>query len=748
VARTKLEASDSLISRIVTAINWIIAFLLVLVLALVYWYAWRPLPQRSGIIGLPVSAPVSVTFDSLGEPHIKAASEEDALIAQGYVTAQDRLWQMDAVRRAAAGDLAEIVGAAAIENDREARRLGIRRAAEANYLTLPPQDRAALAAYTLGVNAFISTHLDDLPVEFSLLRYQPRPWSAVDSLLVDLQMFRTLTASWRDELAKRRMLMHGDPQKVEFLFAQRTGSEVQPGSNAWAIAGSRTASGKPMLSNDMHLDFSLPGIWYMTHLEAPGLNVAGVTLPGSPGIIVGHNQHIAWGFTNLGFDVQDLYLEQLDERTGRYLYRGQIERARPDVEFIRVKGKASEEMLVWITRHGPHFVTEGADHMTVRWEIADPSFLQYPVLEYDKAQNWQQFLTAMARFPGPSQNVVYADADGNIGYHAVGKLPIRHGFNGDVPVDGSKGEFEWDGYIPFDQLPSAFNPSRGMIVSANQNPFPTDYAYPVHGEFAPPARSREIFHLLSVHTGWQPGQMLSVQTDVYSEWLRFLASQVVIAYQKHGPRSPALDQAVDILRSWNGQMEKSLSAPFLISLVYQNVRAAVAESASPGNANVYGYSMAPGVIELLLRQRPAGWFRDYDEMLVRALTNAVEEGSRAQGSNLQRWQYGAWLRLDLNHPVVHQIPLVGRYFDIGPVAMSGSGTSIKQTTRVLGPSMRMTAETGNWTNSLLNIVTGESGQVLSRHYTDQWASYYAGRSFPMQFTHVDAKSSLIFQPLP
>ncbi|MGA2773008.1 MAG: penicillin acylase family protein, partial [Bryobacteraceae bacterium] len=302
--------------------NFAIAILLAVALALVYWYAWRPLPQRSGAIDAPIDASAAVSFDALGVPHIRAASQEDALFVQGYVTAQDRLWQMDALRRYAGGDLAEILGPAGLDSDRESRRLRLRRIAEDAYVALPPEDRATLAAYARGVNHFIATHPGGLPLEFTLLGYQPRPWSAVDTLLLCLHMFRTLTTTWRNEIIKRNMMAEGDPQKVDFLFPVRATGDVQPGSNAWAIAGSHTASGKPLLSNDMHLEYSLPGIWYMAHLQAPGLDVSGVTLPGVPGVMVGHNQRIAWGITNLQFDVQDLYIEKFDDRTGRYLYRG------------------------------------------------------------------------------------------------------------------------------------------------------------------------------------------------------------------------------------------------------------------------------------------------------------------------------------------------------------------------------------------------------------------------------------------
>lgn len=732
--------------HIVKYVNLAILVVLLAALALVYWYGWRSLPQRSGTIAAPVANAVTVDFDAVGEPHIRATSEEDALVVQGYVTAQDRLWQMDALRRLSAGDLAEVLGPALVESDRESRRLRLRRVAEAAYVNLPAADRAALAAYTRGVNAFIATHRDRLPVEFTLLRYEPRPWSAIDCILISLHMFRTLTMTWSNDLLKQRMLRAGDAKKVNFLFPVRAGTEVQPGSNAWVVSGTRTASGKPLLSNDTHLEYSLPVIWYMTHLEAPRLDVAGVAIPGLPGVVIGHNARIAWGITNLQFDVQDLYLEKFDERTGQYLYQGHVEQARREPEVIRVKGGQVVEFPVWVTRHGPLFLSDGADRMALRWVVEDAGIYQYPVLEYDRAQNWQQFTAALARFPGPGSNFVYADVDGNIGYHAAGKLPKRRGFAGDVPVDGASGEFEWDGYVPFDQLPAAFNPPRGMIVSSNQNPFPADALYPVNGNFAPPARSSQVFQRLSAHNGWRAEQMLGIQTDIYSGPLKLLATQVLAAYGKKKPGNAVLDQAAGFLRAWNGQMDKDLAAPFLISLIYQHVRTAVAASAAPDQAAAYDFTLAPVVVEQLLAQRPVGWFPVYDAMLVKAFTDAVEEGTRIEGRDLARWRYGNYWRVALNHPVLHQVPVIGRYFDIGTVAMSGAASTVKQTTLRLAPSMRMDADLGDWERSWLNVQIGQSGQPLSSHYKDQWASYYRGTSFPMQFGKVEAKSTIKFQP--
>jgi penicillin amidase len=725
-------------------VNSAIGIALAAALALVYWYAWRPLPQRSGRVEAPIGAAATASFDALGVPHIRAASLEDALFVQGYVTAQDRLFQMDGLRRLAAGDLAEILGPAYLESDRDARRLRMRRIAETAYLTLPATDRAALAAYARGVNRFIATHENDLPLEFTLLRYQPHPWSVVDSLLVCLYMYRDLTTTWRDQILKRDMLANGDRDKVEFLFPVDAGAGPQPGSNAWAIAGALTASGKPLLSNDIHLGYSLPGIWYMTHIQAPGMDVSGVALPGAPGVLVGHNQRIAWGITNLQFGVQDLYVERFDDRTGRYLYRGQVEQARLEREVIRIKGQPPAEQAVWVTRHGPLYVTEGNRQMALRWTAAEPGVLQYPILDIDRAQNWQQFTAALERFPGPGLNFVYADTGGNIGFHVAGKLPMRRGYKGDVPVDGSSGDFDWDGMIPFDQLPGAFNPPSGIIVSANQNTFPADFPYPVTGNFAAPGRARQIRDLLTARGKWRAEDLLAVQKDVYSAFHKFLAAQLVAAYDRRHAANPALDPAIALLRGWNGQMDKDQAAPFLVTLAYQYLRTAAAESAAPSTGAQYQFTLAPVALEKLLRERPDGWFLDYDETLLRALADAAEEARRIEGPDIKKWQYGASFRVAIDNPVIHRVPVVGKYFDIGPVPMSGATSTVKQTTRTLAPSMRMDADLGDWERSLLNVQIGQSGQVFSSHYKDEWAAWYYARSFPMQYGHVEVKSALEF----
>lgn len=730
------------VNRALRYVNAVTGIALVVAAIAVYWFMWRPMPQVSGTLTAGVAASVTVARDALGVPHINASSIEDALFAQGYVTAQDRLWQMDAIRRLASGELAEIVGAAAVESDKEARRLRLRRAAEDHVKTMPAADRVWLAAYARGVNEYIDSHRANLPPEFRLLRYQPRPWSMADSIVVALHMYRTLTSSWKDELEKSQMLDGGDASKVAALFPIRTGREIIPGSNAWAVAGSRSETGKPILANDPHLEFSFPSTWYQVHLQGGPMDVIGVSLPGVPTVIVGHNQRIAWGVTNLGFDVQDLYIEKLDVSSGRYLFRGAIEQAKPEVEQIAVKDAPAQTMQTWITRHGAASINDRGRMLALRWTATEQGF-QFPFVEINTAKNWTEFRTALKRFPGPGQNFVYADIDGNIGYQATGKLPIRTNYSGDLPVDGSSGEFEWQGYIPFEELPTAYNPPSGMVVTANQNPWPISNSARVNGQFAPPYRSAQIDARLRSKAKWKPEEMLSIQTDVYSGFLKFVAEATIQAAEK---KNSAQESALKILKEWNGQMNKDLSAPFIATLTYQHIRLALAEKASPRKGVIYDYEMAPSVVEKLLRDRPKDWFDSWNAVISQSFTDAIEEGQRIQGSDPTKWQWGQYLQVNLQHPVLSRLPWAGKYFQLPATAMNGSSTTVKQTSRRLGPSMRFIADLSNWDGSFNNLTIGQSDHYFSGHFKDQWLAYLNGTSFPMQFGKVIAKDTLTIEP--
>ncbi len=743
-----------MLSRLLRIVNVSVALLLVLVAVAIYWYAVRPLPQTSGELSAPISGPATVKRDARGVPHIEASSWQDAIFLQGFVTAQDRLWQMDVLRRFGAGELAEVFGRAALPADQESRRMRMRAIAEAQATSLRPSDRAVLVAYARGVSFFIDTHRDRYSLEFSLPGhgYDPRNWSVTDSLLVGLVMFRDLSNSWKFELDKGTLFADsGNPVRVRTLFPAVQGEYVSPGSNAWAVSGAHTMDGKPMAANDPHLEFGIPPTWYLAHLKAPGLNVAGASLPGVPSVITGHNDRIAWGVTNVQADVMDLYAERLDQRTGRYLFKGAVEQAQLDRQVIGVRGQKPLVLNTWVTRHGPVLTEAGGRVYSMRWTAAEG--FTFPFFDVDRATNWNDFRTALHDFWGPAQNFVFADRAGNIGYQATGKIPIRRNFDGDVPLDGASGDFEWDGFIPFEQLPSIYNPASGIIATANQNPFPHGYPYRVDGNFHDRYRIAQIRGRLRAKPKLSVDDMLAIQKDVYSAYDSFLAEEIIAALEKRGTQDALVRESVEVLRRWNGQMDKDLAAPMITellttrlgkSLVLTLLQAATSRPAVPA------ILPRPEIIQDLLETRPAGWVagNDWDRWLLENLTAALAEGRQRQGTPVSKWKWGRLLEWKFAHPIGKQLPLVDVYFDIGPVQMSGSGTTVKQTTATLGPSERMVADLADWDKSVQNLTTGESGNVASKHYKDQWPAYYVGKSLPMEFDHIDAKEVLRIRPAP
>lgn len=762
--------------RLVRIINVTLAVAAALAIFAIYWYAVRPLPKTSGEIRAPIHAPAKIERDARGVPHIEAASWQDAVFLQGYVTAQDRLWQMDTLRRLGAGRLAEVFGSVALNADEHSRRMRMEQIAEAGESHLRPEDLALFAAYARGVNAFIDAHRDDYSLEFSLPghAYDPRPWRISDSLVIALDMYRDLTDTSRIAFDKGRFFENtNDPGKAHLLFPAIEGGYVSPGSNAWAVSGAHSTDGKPILANDPHLAYSIPGIWYLVQLKAPGLDVSGATVPGVPSVIIGHNAQIAWGATNLEADTMDLYTEQIDQRTGRYLFDGKQWQAALDRQMIGVRGAKPVEIDTWITRHGPILAHENGKSFSMRWTAAEG--FGFPFFDIDRARNWQQFRAALANFWGPCQNFVYADRAGNIGYQAAGKIPIRRGFATGVPLDGSSGKFEWDGYISYSQLPSYYNPKSGIIATSNQDPFPPGYPFAVDGTYADTYRVNQVRALLAAKKKLTIRDMLVAQKDVYSAFDFYLAQQALGAVAKCGSRDPLVKEALPVLRRWNGQMDKGEAAPMVTQLLYNQMADWLTESllkpkaamrvlteewpfagdAQTGTRSaksvvsfVPDLMPRPAVVQKLLESRPAGWVpRDeWDRWIVGRLAAALEDGRKAQGSPVSRWKWGRLLQWKLVQPVGNSIPLAAQFFNIGPAPMSGSSTTVKQTTATLGPSERMVADTGNWDKSVQNLLAGESGFVASGHYKDQWRSYYNGTSFPMEFNRIDAKEVLNVLP--
>jgi penicillin amidase len=783
---------------------WLIAVLLIIGLLLaarLYTIARSALPELDGTISVHgISGPVSVIRDSHGVPTIEAATLDNLFFAQGYVTAQDRLFQMDLMRRAAAGELSEIVGDLALKHDRQQRILGLRAEADRSVQTVTAEDRAQFGAYARGVNAYIDSHRDRLPLEFRLLHYSPRPWTVEASFVIAYQMVETLSTSPKAALERERILAKLGPELTADLYVNSSWRdhppsarapapdavppETQParssvissvfrgvdssellrpwlepllgedvtlslGSNNWVISGKHTVSGKPLLSNDMHLGHQMPNLWYEAHLRSGDFDVAGVTLPGYPFVIVGHNRRLAWANTNIGPTVQDAYIENFNA-SGQYLTPEGWKQPEVRHELIHVKGQPDVSLDVEITRHGP-IVTELAPGETrklaLRWTLYDGA--RHPFFHIDSAHNWEQFRRALSEFDAPGQNVVYADVDGNIGYQATGKVPIRASGDGSLPVDGSNNAHEWTGYIPFDKLPSVLNPPSGIIATANARITPDKYPFSISVEWEAPWRVERIYHVLGSGKKFSASDMLVLETDIYSELDRLLADQLVYAVDHAKNPSARAQQAAEILRQWNGQMDADSAAPTIATrarlelkrMLLEGKLGAAPESstqngaiAAPLSWQTYHWMMETVWLENVLSHRPARWlpsdYSSYDDLLA----TAVEQAEKKAPPDLNAWKWGAEESVTIQNPVLGKIPVLQRWTGPGKKPQSGSGYTVKAAGRDHGPSERFTADLSNLDQSTLNLVTGESGNFLSPNYMDQWKAWYTGYTFVLPFS--------------
>jgi penicillin amidase len=762
----------------------LILFIIALVAGAAAWLYWRThvcLPQLDGTAPVPgLKARVEVRRDARGVPHIRAQSLDDLLFAQGYVTAQDRLWQMDLSRRLAHGDLSEIFGERALRLDIENRTLGFRQASERAVGELNSHSRLMLEAYTRGVNAFISTHQDRLPVEFLTLRYRPRPWQEKDSIAVALNMAKTLNTSWDDELMRERVCAKVGRELCTNLFPERSpldrpvaeplaapgtspwhgqGAALEPladndpvlatlttaaaaradlGSNNWVVSGSHTQSGEPLLANDPHLGHSVPSVWYLIHLKAPGLNVSGASLPGLPAVIIGHNERIAWGVTNTGPDVQDLYVESFDFRDPRkYLYNGHWVEATAREEVIKVRGGRDYSFTVMTTRHGPIISHDGGRELALRWTALEPGGLRFPFLQVDQAQNWQGFTSALRDYAGPMQNFVYADVDGNVGFYAAGRVPIRKHGDGTVPSSGSSEEHDWTGYIPFEGLPHAYNPPSGIIATANGRIVPDAYPWFIARMWASPYRTARIFELLEAGKRLTVADMLRIQTDIHSLEDVWLARQLLAAAAKCPAQGADAQYALSLLVSWDGESRADSAATLVCQVTRRALRERILKPKLGNGLSGYRWPMSTVFLENVLTNGCTRWLppgdADFNVTLVRSLEEGVRRIPQLVGSrDHAAWRWGDTIPLTFQHPL-GSLGFFGRWLNVGPFPQAGTSSTVKQTTSSHGVSMRLVVDLSDFDKSVQNVTLGQSGQVFSPHYRDQFEAWYSGRSFPMLF---------------
>jgi acyl-homoserine lactone acylase PvdQ len=907
----------------------LVALVLVAIGAGVLWLrsaTKAALPVLDGDLHLAgLSAPVTVRRDAHGVPHIAAGTEDDLFMAQGYVAAQDRLWQMDMFRRNANGELAEILGPSLVPHDRMQRVFQFRNIARRIYTSLSADDRRRLDDYARGVNAFIDTHRDTLPPEFKLLFYRPQPWAGPDSISIGLMMVQTLDTHWDVKLAREEISadLHNpkleadlypvgswrdhpptgiqidlsqphpvppptedtedddEPTKASLRDEGRAGSALMagdagpstalrsaqddggwsefvashpsdknkdvarmghpaqddrgwsefvgsrpsdknedvarmghpaqddrgwsefvashpsdknkdvarmghpafevvpavtryashdaqddgvvgvdqtahedlgdlrtllgrsacagcwPGSNNWVIAGRHTASGKPLLSNDMHLSLTEPNIWIMADLSAPRFHAAGVTLPGMPFVIAGHNDHVAWGFTALIADVEDLYIEHLDGK-GNYQAADSTWKPLTAVhETIHVRGGKDVELDVQFTAHGPlmnPLFRRPIHPFSLKWTAFDPSLNSLPLYGLNTAPGCTEFTTALADWDWPTQNVVCSDDQGHIAYHAVGRVPLRPGGLVGVPIQDAN--HEWQGYIPFDSMPGVYDPPSGFLATANSRVTTDKSPYQLSLEWVDPYRAERIYKALQGRDQLTPKDLLAVQTDIYSEVNQELAHRFAYAID-HTPGSDArLRQAADIMRSWDGRLTTDSSAASLVTQARRAFAPLVLEPKLGKDAGDYTWAESDFAEEEIVMHASPDWlpkgYKNWDALLTAAVERGMEQGKAP--ADVSRWAYGNWHVIDIEHPLAGFLPLIGRTAGTGEQPLSGDDTTVKQVGRAFGPSQRFTMDWSNIDGSTENIVLGESGNPLSPYFRDQWNDYYNGTTFALPYT--------------
>jgi penicillin G amidase len=790
--------------------------LLVLVGEGAYVYLRQSLATVEGEVKLTgLQAAAEIIRDHHAVPHIYAGNKHDAHFALGYVHAQDRLWQMEMNRRIAAGRLAEILGESALDTDKFLRTLGIRRTAEATLKNLDKETMEALNAYAAGVNAFISNNKRTLPPEFLILGVKPEPWAPADSVAWIKMMAWDLGGNWRQELLRMQLSQKLSPRQIaEFLppypgdapmitpdlsklYAglqedavrlARIAPENLPegaGSNNWVVNGNKSESGKPLLANDPHLALAAPAIWYFAHLAAPGLNVIGATLPGVPNVVLGRNERIAWGFTNTGPDTQDLYVEKIDaQNPANYLTPTGPQPFQTVNEIIKVKGQPDINLAIRLSRHGPIVsdvskpigaATPKGYVIAFQWTtLRDDDLSIQAGIKMNRANNWTEFRQAARDFHSPQQNMVYADVDGNIGFIAPGRIPIRkieNDLKGLAPAPGWDAKYDWAGFIPFEELPQSFNPAAGQVATANNKITPQGYKYYITSEWVAPYRVNRINAMLAAKELHTQDSFSRIQNDVKSQMVADF--KPLFDAIKLGPDvGIASKAAYDLVKGWDGEMRRNDAAPLIFAAWHRELTKLIyADELGPDLFKTAWDQRSVFLYHVLKNENGQGIWCDNvttqpketcDEVVAQALILAADDLTLRYGTNITKWRWGdAHFALSEHRPFGKQA-LLAKWFDI-TVPTGGDTYSINVGRHNINneqqpfanrhaASLRAIYDLADLNRSRYIHSTGQSGNRLSPHYAD-FANLWSSSETLVMTTNrsdieKDIKGRLSLTPLP
>lgn len=764
-----------------------IGIVVILFLAGVYinHFLHKGIPRHSGEVTLTgLGAEVEILRDASGIPHIYASREADAYFALGYAMAQDRLFQMEFLRAAGNGSLSEILGESMIGADKFLKKIMLRpQNPKAIFDGYPQQVQDMLSHFVDGVNSFIQAD-PDLPVEFRLLGHTPPAWDLGDILAIAKLQSWQLSYNYDSELIYRQINEKLDPEKTAELFPYYSPDHIKimdefgdgvngdmtllsqskelrallgtnGGSNSWVVSGERSASGKPILSNDPHLHgSSLPGPWYFAQLSAPGLDVGGGFFPGLPACLIGHNRNIAWGLTNMGPDVQDLFIEEVNpDDPYQYLYQETWVDFEVIPEAIRIKDKEAddgfrvEEFEIRKSIHGP-VVKDEDEVLALAWTGHHFYGEIEAVYRLNHASDWGEFTSALSHFSTAPQNFIYADVEGNIGYYGAGKVPIRKSGSGLFPVPGHTGEYDWTGYIPFEDMPHMYNPEGGMIVTANAEPHGMDYPYPMPGEYAPEFRTKRIRDLIQATDKLTPEDMGNIQQDQKSYLAPiFLQYLLPVIPEDRSEVKSALanwDHVLDA-EGYEGSIYRQTLDTFLRLILTDELGSELAET------YLSTWYIATNRWLLMLEDNENPWFdkvdtevtETRDDLLAEAFAEAMAQLEETyETPDIEAWKWGTIHDIVFHHVFEAQGGVIEKFFNYGPFPFGGDGETVNRATHIFNTpyqaemtaSMRLIADMSDGSSSLMANASGQVGMPLQDHYTDLVDIWLAGEYVDM---HLD-----------
>jgi len=766
---------------------------------IITWMSRRSLPQINGEIKVDgLEHPVEISRDKWGIPHIYAKNTADLFFGQGYIHAQDRLWQMELNRRIAQGRLSELFGDIALDTDRTARTFGFHRLAKNDWDLFDNSSQEAIIAYTNGVNAFLGSNKSRLPVEFTLIRHQPDPWHPLDSISFMRVMMWQLSHAWYSEIIRAQVIQATNPERaseleinypgenptslphgIEFNLLDSEGklsNSAGPylnrgiGSNSWAISGEKSITGKPYLCNDMHLQISLPSLWYLAHLVSEDIQVTGVTLPGIPCVLVGHNDRIAWGMTLAFTDCEDLFVERFDpDSPNHYLTEDGWKEAEIITESISVKGNPESHLEnIVITRHGPiisDVVGYSQERLAVNSMALQPSTAFQGWFVLNQATDWDDFIDAMNYIDAPQLGVTYGDIEGNIGYWITGKVPIRGEGNGQVPVPGWTGEYEWIDTVPFDQMPHSFNPESGYVLNCNNCIIPDDYPYFLGDVWMNGYRARRITEVFNSKEKLSPDDYQKLQLDFTClPGIEFIAHLQGITIEE-----PDIKKSLEILCKWDGKLNpESIGGTIYEVVRYTLVKNILQPALGDDLTNkVMGEGFHPllyssneffghdTVMMLRLLNNPDSWWVQnaggLPDVLQRSIKQAVNWLEEELGSDMSNWQWGKIHRVNFSHALGLQKPL-DKVFNRGPYPIGGDTDTPCQTAmfpndpydnQAWAPSFRQIVDLSDLSQSVTVIPPGQSGQLGSPHYDDFIDTWIEGKYIPVLWTREQIEEAAI-----